>query len=139
MTAAEVLRLGELGRQCVTFDIDPEGLDEVFGIIDRQQYREELIERCILRDAPRALMKAFFGLSRHRYSKLRPMLGMPAAVGRYQRPAAAVERQIYERWIACGKSWSAQSLLKIADETDVSLRAVWDKLGKFKRLGLSDQ
>ena len=128
MPAADFLRLSELGRQCVTFDIDPDALDQVFKLIDRRRTRDELVVRCIRCDAPREMMKVFFGLSRRLYSRLRSTHGMSAAPGRYPRPGAAVERQIYEHWTAHGRCWSAQGLLEIAHGLNLSLRVIWDQL-----------
>lgn len=128
MTATDFLRLGEFGSECVTLDVDPEALDEVFRAIDEQRRHEELAERCIRRDAPRAMMQTFFGVSRHRYSKLRTAFGMPPRAGRLARAPEPLEQQIYALWTACGERWTARSLLDIANTLDVSLRIVWRHL-----------
>jgi hypothetical protein len=132
MTSTEFLRLGELASECVELAIDPQALDQVFRSIDQQRKRESLIEACIRRGAPRAMMTYFFGLSRHRYARLRRIHGLRAAVGRARNPAPTVERELYERWSARERPWSAQALLEIADELDLSLRVVWDQLRRFK-------
>jgi len=129
LSAADLVRLAELGSACVSLEIDPEGFDAALECLDRQRDRDALIERCIRRDAPRALMEAFFGLSRHRYSKLRAMLGMPAAAGRRPQPSAAIAQTIYERWTLAGQRWSARRLLEMAEDLDISLRTIWDQLG----------
>ena len=50
MTATDFLRLGDLGKPCITLDINPDALDEVFRRIEAQRQRAELIERCLRRD-----------------------------------------------------------------------------------------
>ena len=132
MTATDFLRLGDLGKQCITLDIDPVALDEVFRRIEAQRRRTELIERCLHRDAPRAMMQTFFGLARHRYSALRVALSIHAAPGRPARQPEAIEVRVYETWELRRRAWNAETLLDIAETLDVPLRVVWDQLRRFK-------
>jgi hypothetical protein len=132
MPAAEFLRLSELARECVTFDIDPDALDQVFRQIDQRQKRDDLIARCVRQDAPRNMMREFFGLSQHRYTRWRSRLGMPPAAGRHAQPTGATERRIYQAWGSHGRHWSPTGLLEIAEELDISLRVVWDLVKREK-------
>lgn len=132
MTTADFLRLSELAKGCVEVDVDPKALDDVFRRIDERRHREALINRCMRADAPREMMSAFFGLSRHRYARLRALHGVPASVGRCPRPTPEIEGRIYDHWKACRQCWCAQTLLEIAEQLDVSLRAVWDQMKQVK-------
>ena len=134
ITATDLLELAESGIDCVSIDVDPDALDDVFAWIEQRRIREDLIQRCIKRDAPSVMMREFFGLSRHRYSKCRAALDMPASPGRSAQPTQALEADIYRRWQAHGERWSARHLLEIADAIDASLRSVWDVLGRFPRM-----
>ena len=91
LTAADLVRIGGLAGRCVTFAIDGRALEEVFRRLDEKRARDELIERCVRHGAPRAMMQTFFGLSRHRYSRLRSLLAMPGTRGRPPRPSEALE------------------------------------------------
>ena len=132
MTATDFLRLGELGKECITLDINPEALDEVFRCIEAQRRRMELVERCLRRDAPRAMMKMFFGLARHRYTALRTALSINAAPGRPARQPETIEVRLYEAWKVHRLAWTAETLLDIAETLDVPLRVVWDQLRRFR-------
>lgn len=132
MTTADFLRLSELAKGCVEVDVDPKALDDVFRRIDERRHREALINQCMRADAPREMMSAFFGLSRHRYAHLRALHDVPASVGRCPRPSPETERRIYERWQTRRQCWSAQTLLEIAEQLDVSLRTVWDQVKQAK-------
>jgi ribosomal protein S14 len=132
LTATDLVTVGELAGRCVTFDIDPEALDNVFRALDDRRHRDELIERCIRRGASRGMMQAFFGLSRHRYSRARAILGLPRTRGRVPCPTEALEERIYALWTASGGRWSPESLLNLADTLDISLRTVWDRLKGFR-------
>jgi hypothetical protein len=132
MTTADFLRLSELAKGCVEVDVDSKALDDVFRRMDERRHRESLIDRCMRADAPREMMTAFFGLSRHRYARLRALHDVPASVGRCPRPTPEIERRIYEHWQACRQCWSAQTLLEIADQLDVSLRTVWHQVKQAK-------
>lgn len=134
MTAAELLTLAESGTDCVSIDIDPDALDDVFTRIEQTRLREELIDQCIKCDAPSAMMKAFFGLSRHRYSRRRAAVAMPASPGRTAQPTEIVEGAIYKEWQQRGGRWTALQLLEVAESLNVSLRVVWDVLGRLRRL-----
>ena len=131
MTATDFLRLGELGNECITLDINPDALDEVFRCIEAQRRRMELVERCLRRDAPRAMMKMFFGLARHRYTALRTALSIHAAPGRPARQPETIELRLYEAWKVHRHAWTAETLLDIAETLDVPLRIVWDGLRQF--------
>ena len=48
--------------------------------IDERRHQESLIDRCMRADAPREMMSAFFGLSRHRYARLRALHGPAISV-----------------------------------------------------------
>ena len=100
--------------------------------IEARQRQETLIGECLMRGAPRAMMTAFFGLSREKYVQLRAAHGIRAGAGRAPTPPPSVEREIYERWIELGSRWSAPTLLQIAVNTEVSLRVIWDQLRRFK-------
>ena len=132
MTATDLVRLGELGNQCVTLDINGEALDRVFRAIDERREHDELVERCMRRDAPRAMMQEFFGISRHRYSRLRTAIGMAPRRGRHARVFETLDREIYALWLRGGERWTAGSLLDIADTLNVSLRAVWSHLTRYR-------
>jgi Protein of unknown function (DUF2857) len=132
MTATDFLRLGELGKECITLDINPEALDEVFRCVEAQRRRMELVERCLRRDAPRAMMKMFFGLARHRYTALRTALSINAAPGRPARQPETIEVRLYDAWRVHRLAWTAETLLDIAETLDVPLRVVWDQLRRFR-------
>ena len=132
MTATDFLRLGDLGKHCITLDINSDALDEVFRRIEVQRRRTELVERCLRRDAPRAMMKTFFGLARHRYSALRAALSIHAAPGRPARQSETLEVRLYETWKLHRHAWTAETLLAIAETRDIPLRVVWDQLRRFR-------
>jgi hypothetical protein len=133
MPARDFIKLGEFGEECVSTQIDSGALDDLFARIDKELARESLIERCILRDAPRAMMQEFFGLSRHRYTKLRAGFNLPKAAGRWAEATEAEARSIYDSWQALARSRSASTFLHIADALDLSLRTVWQQLGRDYR------
>lgn len=124
MSAADLLRLSDVGRQCVTFAINPRALDEALALVDQRRRRDELIERRIRQDAPRAMMSTFFGLSQRRYAALRAVHDMPATAGRCPRPSPDIEHAIYQRWIAARKSWTPITLVEIAESLGIPLRIV---------------
>jgi len=128
MSTAEFLKLTELANTCVTIDIDPDALDEVFQQIEYQTLRDDFIQRCIQQDAPREMMRVFFGLSKHHYARLRSDAGFTGAPGRPPHPSIETEDVIHTRWLSSGRRWSAENLLFIAESLDVSLRVVWDQL-----------
>ena len=134
MTATDLLRLCDFGRQCVTFTIDPKALDEAFALIDQRRRRDELLEDCIRHDAPRAMMAEFFGVSRRRYTALRTLNNMPPIAGRVALPTMAIEARIYEEWVRNEQHWSALSLLRIAKRENISLRVIWDQLTRHQLL-----
>ena len=134
MTAKDLLTLAESGIDCVSIDIDPDALDNVFARIERGRCRDELIDQCIKYDAPNAMMQTFFGLSRHRYSRRRSALAMPASAGRTAQPTETVEGAIYKEWQHRGGRWTALQLLEVAESLDISLRVVWHVLGPLRRL-----
>ena len=134
MTATDLLTLAEAGIDCVSIEINADALDNVFDRIERGRIREELIDQCIKYDAPRAMMQTFFGLSRHRYSRRRAALAMPASSGRTPQPTEALQAEIYQRWSHAGGHWTAVQLLEVARSVGISLRIVWDVLGRFHRI-----
>jgi hypothetical protein len=131
LSATELLRLGELALECLELAIKPAALDQVLRHLDERRRRETLMHECLARGAPRAMMTTFFGLSRQRYVHLRAAHGIRTGVGRAPNPPPEVEYDIYQRWIRLGERWTADSLLKIATETDLSLRVIWDQLRRF--------
>ncbi len=132
LSAMELLHLGEIALECLEVAIKPEMLDEFLRRLEERQRQEAVIAECLTRGAPRAMMTTFFGLSREKYVQLRAALGIRAGAGRAPTPPAAVERDLYERWIRLGACWSAPTLVTIAVETDVSLRVIWDQLRRFR-------
>ena len=128
MTTAEFLRLTEFANTCVTIDIDPDALDKIFEKLGYRSERDDLLLRCMSHDAPREMMRVFFGLSRHYYARLRAATGLPAALGRHPQPSLEIAQGIHSQWVASGKVWSAENLLSIAETLDVSLRTVWDQV-----------
>jgi len=134
MTTTDLLTLAEAGMDCVSININADALDDVFDRIERGRLREELIDQCIEYDAPRAMMQTFFGMSRHRYSRRRAALDMPASIGRMPQPTEALQAAIYERWRDAGGRWTAVQLLDVARSVDTSLRTVWDVLRRLRRL-----
>ena len=128
MSTAEFLQLTELANSCVTIDIDPDALDEVFEQLESRSQRDDVIQRCIHQDAPREMMRAFFGLSRRHYARLRSDAGLPAATGRHPQPSLETGQGIHARWLSSRKRWSAENLLSIAESLDVSLRMVWNQV-----------
>lgn len=128
MTTAEFLQLTELANTCVTIDIDPDALDKVFEKLGYRSVREDLLLRCMNHDAPREMMRIFFGLSRHNYARLRAAAGVPAALGRHPQPSLEIAEGIHSQWVASERLWSAENLLSIAEMLDVSLRIVWDQV-----------
>lgn len=131
LSATELLRLGELALECLDLAIKPAALDQVLRRLDERRRRETLMRECLARGAPRAMMTTFFGFSRQRYVQLRAVHGIRTGVGRAPNPPPDVERDIYERWLRLNEHWSAEALLKIATETGVSLRVIWDQLRRF--------
>jgi hypothetical protein len=134
MTTTDLLILAESGIDCVSININADALDDVFDRLERGRLREELIDQCIKCDAPRAMMQVFFGLSRHRYSRRRAALAMPVSTGRTAQPTEALEAEIYKRWRDAGGRWTAVQLLEVARSVEVSLRVVWDVLGRLRPL-----
>ena len=128
LSTAEFLQLSELANGCVTIDIDPDALDQVFRQIENHSHRDQVIEQCINQDAPREMMRVFFGLSRQRYTRLRAAAGLTAAPGRHPHPSTETEQAIHAQWRSSGKHWSAGNLLSIAKALDISLRMVWDQV-----------
>ena len=128
LTTTDLVRFGELVSRCVRVDIDAQALDDVLSQVETRRRRDELIERCIRAHAPREMMQAFFGLSRHRYARLRELLAIPNGRGRARRPTETLEQRIHEAWITSDRSWSAQRLLHIAEQLGASLRVVWAEL-----------
>ena len=131
------MRFGELVNRCVRVEVDSAALDDVLSLVEKRHQRDELIERCVRADAPRAMMQAFFGLSRHRYARVRELLSVPNARGRARRPAESLEQRIHEAWTSSDQTWSAQSLLRVAEALGVSLRVVWDELKPLRRQAIS--
>lgn len=132
LTATDLVRLGNVGN-LVHLRLDQRALDQALKSIDEERQREELVEHCMRRDAPRAMMKAFFGLSRNEYAKLRSLYGLPASPGRIAHASEPIERRIYREWLANSAAWSPQSLVVIADTLDVSLRLVWNEVDRMRR------
>lgn len=132
LSARELLRLGELALDCLDLAIKPDALDEVLRRLDEWRRRDALMRECLARGAPRVMMTTFFGLSRQRYVHLREAHGIRTGVGRVPNPPPETEHDIYQRWIRLGERWSVDALLKIARETDVSLRVIWDQLRRFR-------
>ena len=128
MSTAEFLRLSELANTCVTIDIDPDALDEVFQQLEFRSQRDDIMQRCIQQDAPREMMRVFFGLAKHRYARLRSDAGYTRAPGRHPHPSLETAQEIHNQWRSSGRRWSAENLLSISEVLDVSLRVVWDQL-----------
>jgi len=139
MTAAELLTLAESDIECVTIDVNPDALDDLLIRLQHTKSREELIAHCIKRDAPRAMMQAFFGFSRHRYSQCRAAFSVPTSRGRAAKPAESVEANIFKEWSRAGGHWTASQLLEVAETLNISLRTVWDALGPLRRLRAKSQ
>lgn len=128
LRANDLVELGELSGPSILFDIDPVALDDVFLALQEKQSRQAVIEQCLRRDAPRAMMQRFFGLSRHRYAKLRRELGLEAERGRSRQPPEKLQAEIHSLWDGSNSPRMAKSLLDIAERLEISLRMVWDEL-----------
>lgn len=128
LRANDLVALGELSGPSIQFDIDPVALDAVFLALEAKQARERLIERCLQRDAPRAMMQRYFGLSRQRYAKRKHELGMKEQRGRARQPTESIRDAIHCLWEASQKPRTAATLLDVAVQLEISLRTVWDQL-----------
>jgi hypothetical protein len=133
LRADELVALGELSGPSILFDIDPNVLDDVFVSLEQKQARDCLIERCLQRDAPRAMMQRYFGVSRHRYAKLKSELGIRERRGRTPQPSETTRAEIHRLWETSTKPRTAATLLGVADRLDIPLRIVWDQL--VERIG----
>lgn len=131
LAAIDVMRLGEFGENVLHVAIDEKALDEALMTVTLERRRRALIERCLRRDAPRAMMSAFFGLSRQRYAAARVDLGLRPTPGRLSRPAEGAEHRVYEAWMSAGRGWTPEILLRIAETLDLSLRVVWGLLHPY--------
>lgn len=128
LRTSELLELGETSGPSILFDIDPDVLDRVFVSLKAKKARERLIERCLRRDAPRAMMQRCFGISRQRYARIKRELDIAERRGRSRLPSETTRDEIHRLWDESKIPRTAATLLSIAEHLEISLRTVWGQL-----------
>lgn len=133
MTTADLIELGTLGGHCIDIRINQTALDEVLRLIDRHRGQRDLINRCLLKDAPRSMMSYFFGLTGKRYTRFRQALCVPVRCGRHAGADEKANEQIFRLYTERGRSFTPETLLYIAEHLDLPLRTVWDAVNNLHK------
>ena len=72
----------------LNISVDGCKLDNLIAYVDREKQQSDLVDRLILKDAPRKMMMQFFGLTGSEYVNLRRTQGLEKApIGRWPNPA----------------------------------------------------
>jgi len=71
----------------LNISVDGSKLDNLIAYVDREKQQSNLVDRLILKDAPRKMMMQFFGLTGSEYVNLRKNQGLEKApIGRWRSP-----------------------------------------------------
>lgn len=101
LRATELIRLAAIRHLRIGIQLDPASLDYALSTLDRLNSEFGLLERCIVHQAPRALLAELFGPQavtlaiRHRLRH-----GEPAPRGRPPLPDPDTRDRIHARWHA---------------------------------------
>lgn len=93
----------------------------------REAELERIKNALVQRDAPVAMLQELFGVGAKQYAVMRKAIGAAPGVGR---PSGVAEEdvhavwQTWERIVGNGRA-SPEHFLQVADETGVSMRAIW--------------
>lgn len=122
-----VAMVGRINPKVVRTSLDDEAFWEFIGQMKRETELERIKNELVQRDAPVAMLQELFGIGAKQYAVMRKAIGAAPGVGR---PSGLAEEEVHAVWhtweriVGNGRP-SPEHFLQIAEETGVSMRALW--------------
>ena len=130
LTLEELRRAGVLCGRGLEVRLDASVFRVVVEHLQATREAEDVQRELIVSDAPRAMMRALFGMGSREYARLRSRLGVISGVGRPAELDEAAEHRLWHALsgrlrAAAGRPLAPEAYLAVRAETGVPLRAVW--------------
>jgi hypothetical protein len=140
MNLSDLCHIETLRAHCLTITLDRQVYWPMVSHLKRLRDSEELQKLLISADAPYAMMQTFFGMSGREYARLRRMLVVDTVLGRPPEPDEESTQRLWESWNRRSAQLQdgllpPEEYLAIHQETDISLRTVWNQTCRWGEYG----